>query len=416
MDRKGQCFFAALLFVPEQTVIESTTKICSQKTVFEELCVLQTNADEMQTQQEQDRDEKVPVFQFVPQKEREYQFELQTAEKHSVEELIPLLYGNITQGTSTLGSAGIRVPGSAGETTEALEEKYGLRSLIMADGPAGLRLRQSYEVDRQTDRVYGVGVLGSLENGFLEQMEHHKDADIYYQYCTAFPVGTALAQTWNMELAHRFGEAIATEMEEFHVDLWLAPGMNIQRNPLCGRNFEYYSEDPVVSGCMAAAITKGVQSKKGYGTTIKHFACNSQEDNRMGSDSVLGERTLREIYLKGFEIAIKESNPMSVMTSYNLVNGIHAANHYDLCTKILRNEWNYKGLVMTDWTTTMQGDGCTAAGCMRAGNDIVMPGCAKDHENIRQELANGSLDIRELKRSVARLVNIVWQSDRYVDE
>lgn len=217
-------------------------------------------------------------------------------------------------------------------------------------------------------------------------------------------------------MLEKCGAAVAEEMEEFNVTLWLAPGMNIHRNPLCGRNFEYYSEDPVVSGCMAAAITKGVQSKKGYGTTIKHFACNSQEDNRMGSDSVLGERTLREIYLKGFEIAIKESNPMSVMTSYNLVNGIHAANHYDLCTKILRNEWNYKGLVMTDWTTTMQGDGCTAAGCMRAGNDIVMPGCAKDHENIRQELANGSLDIRELKRSVARLVNIVWQSDRYVDE
>ena len=233
---------------------------------------------------------------------------------------------------------------------------------------------------------------------------------------TAFPVGTLLAQSWDVSLLEKCGAAVAEEMEEFNVTLWLAPGMNIHRNPLCGRNFEYYSEDPVVSGCMAAAITKGVQSKKGYGTTIKHFACNSQEDNRMGSDSVLGERTLREIYLKGFEIAIKESNPMSVMTSYNLVNGIHAANHYDLCTKILRNEWNYKGLVMTDWTTTMQGDGCTAAGCMRAGNDIVMPGCAKDHENIRQELANGSLDIRELKRSVARLVNIVWQSDRYVDE
>ena len=233
---------------------------------------------------------------------------------------------------------------------------------------------------------------------------------------TAFPVGTLLAQSWDVSLLEKCGAAVAEEMEEFNVTLWLAPGMNIHRNPLCGRNFEYYSEDPVVSGCMAAAITKGVQSKKGYGTTIKHFACNSQEDNRMGSDSVLGERTLREIYLKGFEIAIKESNPMSVMTSYNLVNGIHAANHYDLCTKILRNEWNYTGLVMTDWTTTMQGDGCTAAGCMRAGNDIVMPGCAKDHENIRQELANGSLDIRELKRSVARLVNIVWQSDRYVDE
>lgn len=284
----------------------------------------------------------------------------------------------------------------------------------MADGPAGLRLNKTYQVKDGEILPNPHGM--AMEDGFLCRESIKSEGDTYYQFCTAFPVGTLLAQSWDVSLLEKCGAAVAEEMEEFNVTLWLAPGMNIHRNPLCGRNFEYYSEDPVVSGCMAAAITKGVQSKKGYGTTIKHFACNSQEDNRMGSDSVLGERTLREIYLKGFEIAIKESNPMSVMTSYNLVNGIHAANHYDLCTKILRNEWNYKGLVMTDWTTTMQGDGCTAAGCMRAGNDIVMPGCAKDHENIRQELANGSLDIRELKRSVARLVNIVWQSDRYVDE
>ena len=133
----------------------------------------------------------------------------------------------------------------------------------------------------------------------------------------------------------------------------------------------------------------------------------------MGSDSVLDERTLREIYLKGFEIAIKESAPMAIMTSYNLINGIHAANSYDLCTKILRNEWHYKGYVMTDWTTTMQGDGCTASGCMRAGNDGVMPGCVNDHTNIKEELESGRLDIRDLKRSVARLVNLVWKSDVY---
>lgn len=398
---------AALLFVPEQTVIESTTKICSQKTVFEELCVLQTNADEMQTQQEQDRDEKVPVFQFVPQKEREYQFELQIAEKHSVEELIPLLYGNITQRTSTLGSAGIRVPGSAGETTEALEEKYGLRSLIMADGPAGLRLRQSYEVDRQTDRVYGVGVLGSLENGFLEQMEHHKDADIYYQYCTAFPVGTALAQTWNMELAHRFGEAIATEMEEFHVDLWLAPGMNIQRNPLCGRNFEYFSEDPFLSGMMAAAVTEGVQNKGRCGVTIKHFACNNQEDNRMGVNVCVSERALREIYLRGFEIAVKKSAPMAVMSSYNLINGIHAANSRDICTTVARKEWGFEGVIMSDWNTTVPEDGSVPWQCIAAGNDIIMPGNPADDEDIRKAYTQGMLSEEAIRSCAARVLALI---------
>ena len=299
------------------------------------------------------------------------------------------------------------MPGSAGETTEALEEAYGVRSLIMADGPAGLRLRQSYEVDTKSDTVYGAGVLSSLENGFLEPMEHHADADTYYQYCTAFPVGTALAQTWDTELMETFGRAVAVEMEEFHVDLWLAPGMNIHRNPLCGRNFEYYSEDPFLSGMMAAAVTTGVQAAGRCGVTVKHFACNNQEDNRMGVDVRISERAIREIYLRGFELAIKKSAPAAVMTSYNLINGIHAANSSWLCTVIARKEWGFGGVIMSDWNTTVPQDASVAWKCAAAGNDIIMPGNEADAQDIRQAYARGVLTEESIRSCAGRVMALV---------
>ena len=189
--------------------------------------------------------------------------------------------------------------------------------------------------------------------------------------------------------------------------------MNIHRNPLCGRNFEYFAEDPLLSGRCAAAITRGVQGHPGVGVTIKHFACNNQEDNRMASDSILTERTLREIYLRGFEIAIREGRPAAIMTSYNLINGVHAANSYDLCTRAARCEFGFDGLIMTDWSTTNVDENCTAAGCIRAGNDSVMPGTPMDHENLRRELEAGTLTLAELKRSIARLVRFTLTSNRY---
>ena len=161
-------------------------------------------------------------------------------------------------------------------------------------------------------------------------------------------------------------------------------------------------------------MTEGVQSNYGCGTTIKHFACNNQEDNRMGSDSVISERTLREVYLKGFEIAVRESQPLSIMTSYNLINGVHAANNYDLCTETARNEWGFRGMIMTDWTTTEVDEKCTASGCMRAGNDLVMPGCFGDHDNMHKELAEGTLKIEDLKACIARLVSVIWKSNQYL--
>ena len=337
-------------------------------------------------------------------------------DKMSEDQLVQMATGDPGKDqNNALGSAGISVPGSAAETpTVAAEEPWNVASIALADGPAGLRLKKEYQVD--DGQIVPTDFLAALEGGFFAA-EQEKRGTSYYQYCTAIPVGTLLAQTWNLDLVQKLGEMIGHEMELFGVTLWLAPGMNIHRNPLCGRNFEYYSEDPLLAGMLAASMTLGVQKVPGCGTTIKHYACNNQEDNRMGSDSILSERTLREIYLKGFEIAIKDAQPMSIMTSYNLINGVHAANCYDTCTKAARDEWGFAGAIMTDWTTTnvqIQGE-CTAAGCMRAGNDMVMPGTEEDHENIRKELKEGTLDIRELKRCIYNTVNIILQSNQYED-
>ncbi len=330
----------------------------------------------------------------------------------STEQLIFLCTGNVAKGQgATIGSAGITVPGSAAETSDCAEAQ-GLAPIVLADGPAGLRLKKTYQVENGS--IVPTPFDMALEGGFLCRNLPESKGTVYYQYCTAFPVGTLLAQTFDTDILFQVGRAVAEELREFGVTLWLAPGMNIHRDPLCGRNFEYYSEDPLLSGLSAAAITDGVQSIRGFGTTIKHFACNSQEDNRKGSDSILSERALREIYVKGFEIAVKRSHPYAIMTSYNLINGVHAANNYDLCTKLARNEWGYRGVIMTDWTTTLDDPTCTASGCIKAGNDIVMPGSEEDHKDIKRALDKGEVDLKDLKRSVARLVNTVWQSDNYI--
>ena len=396
----------AIITVQESSVLEENSAVCTPKEKFEEL-----GASEVAKKKTEDAigmaiENSVPEISFAPKREEKKACKVHYADQQPVEDLIPLLYGNITKGTSTLGSAGTRVPGSAGETTEELEETYGISSLIMADGPAGLRLRQSYEVDKNTGHIYGTGVFGSLENGFLEEMERHENADIYYQFCTAFPVGTAIAQTWDKDLMKQFGEAVAVEMEEFHVDLWLAPGMNIQRNPLCGRNFEYYSEDPVLSGITAAFVTKGVQSKNGCGVAIKHFACNNQEDNRMGVDARVSEKALREIYFRGFEIAVKESKPLAIMTSYNLINGVHAANCKELCTTLAREEWGFDGLIMSDWNTTVPEDGSIPWKCAEAGNDVIMPGNPDDDKNIREALNKGILTEQQVRQCAGRVIAV----------
>lgn len=247
---------------------------------------------------------------------------------------------NIVEGASAAGTTATAV-GAAGYTT-AKYENLGLPGMTLADGPAGLRITQKISSTPAT-----------------------------YQFGTAWPIGTLLAQTWDPELVAQVGNAVGQEMSEYGVSLWLAPGMNIHRDPLNGRNFEYYSEDPLLSGLTAAAMTEGVQSVPGEGVTIKHFYGNNQESARTTSNDVIGERASREIYLRGFEIAVKSAQPMALMTSYNKINGSYASGDYDLDTDVLRGEWGFNGLVMTDWGA---GPRTGATGVMYAGNDLIEPG------------------------------------------
>lgn len=236
------------------------------------------------------------------------------------------------------------VKGAAGETTQLYFNSLGIPNTVEADGPAGIR---------------------------VTPVSEDADGNQVYNYSTAFPIGTMLAQTWNHDLLNRVGKAIGEEMAEIGITLWLAPGMNIHRDPLCGRNFEYYSEDPALTGFVGSEITAGVQSNKGVGVTVKHYITNNQETNRNGVNTSISERTLREIYLKGFEMVVKSAQPMAIMSSYNLVNGTYAAENFDLLTSIPRGEWGFDGMVMTDWGA---GGRASVDGMMHAGNDLVMPG------------------------------------------
>lgn len=226
-----------------------------------------------------------------------------------------------------------------------------------------------------------------------------------YRYATAWPVEMLLAQSWDTALLEEVGAAVADELVEFGVTLLLAPAMNIHRNPLCGRNYEYYSEDPLITGKMAAAYVRGMQSKAGVGATIKHFCCNNQEDNRVAVSENVSERTLREIYLRGFEIAVKESKPLALMTSYNQLNGAYTGCRRDLVTDILRCEWGYKGLVMTDWGTKYD-----PAAALHAQVDMMMPGADADRDAVLAGLADGSITPAEVRRAAARVLTLIEQS------
>jgi len=305
----------------------------------------------------------------------------------------------------------VNVPGAAGMTSVELLKK-GIPNIVLSDGPAGLNVMQAISVQKDGTPRYPEGLPEDWNWGWLKKFAPFVKAKPgkgrpVYHYMTAFPCETALAQSWDAALLEEVGQAIGREMQEIGVTVWLAPGMNLHRNPLCGRNFEYYSEDPVLTGKMAAAITKGVQSHKGCFVTVKHFCCNNQEDNRDHMSSNLSERTLRELYLRPFRTVIEEANPGTIMTSYNMVNGVYTPNSYDLCTKVLRNEWGFDGVIMSDWNAT---DKCSHPAAINAGNDLLMPGNKWIKKALLDALKNGELDREKLKASAARVLNLIFSA------
>lgn len=325
-------------------------------------------------------------------------------------------YVNFCAGTGMSGEkAGFRTPGAVGHTSTAYIDK-GIANIELCDGPAGVRLEKR-AVHYPDGDIKSLDLSISLYEFFpnfllkLLVLGNPKKGKVVYQYVTGFPIEAVVAQTWNTKLAERIGKAVSQEMSEFGVGIWLAPAINIVRNPLCGRNYEYYSEDPLLTGKMAAATTKGVEATKGNFVTLKHFCVNNQETYRYTVSSQVDERVLREIYWKGFEIAIKEAHPHSIMTAYNKLNGTYCANNKQLCTDLLRGEWEFRGIVMTDWMSTGKGKADEAMS-IQSGVDIIMPGGKEDVQTLITAHNEGKLSVSDMQRAATRVINIITLADR----
>lgn len=300
----------------------------------------------------------------------------------TLEEKAQLLVGGGNDGFvgsgAMLGHQKKFVPGAAG-TTVAIP-RLGIPATVQCDGPAGVHI------------------------------DAHREGDSRNYYATGFPVGTCLASTWNTDLVRKVGEAIGNETLEYGCDVVLGPGMNLHRNPLCGRNFEYYSEDPVVTGLMGTAFVLGVQSQ-GVGVSAKHFAVNSQESDRTRVDERLSQRALRELYLKGFEMMVRKSNPWTIMSAYNKVNGVYAQGNKDLLTSILRNDWGYKGIVETDWIGKRED--LPVEQEVAAGNDLMMPGYPAQVKDIVNAVKSGKLNVNDVDRNVRRMLEYIVKTPRF---
>lgn len=280
-----------------------------------------------------------------------------------------------TDASSTIGSSAERVPGAAGQLNAI--PRLGIPAIVVADGPAGVRINPTREGTKQTF------------------------------YCTHFPVATVVSSTWNTELANQIGKAMGDETLHYGVDVLLAPATNIMRNPLNGRNFEYYSEDPLLAGKICAAVVNGVQSN-GVGTSVKHFALNNQETNRTSNNVIGSPRTFREIYLKPFEIVVKEAQPWTIMTSYNKINGTMSSERADLVTEILRHEWGFNGMVMTDWF-----GGQFAEAQIQAGNDLLMPGKKSQREELKKAIVNGHLSLEIIDRNIRHILEFIMKTPTF---
>lgn len=354
------------------------------------------------------------------------------------EELAYLCTGDyVGEGSkSVVGDAAITVVGAAGETTGRFKH-LGVPNLVQSDGPSGLRISRLYGVDEKG--IYPIkeenplmeienpmellpeGMAKILTSMLPSLKEEERHGEVHEQNCTAIPVGTAMAQSWSVEVAKECADIVAEEMEHFGIHILLAPSLNIQRHPLCGRNFEYMSEDPLVSGKIAAAFTAGVQGHPGRTVTLKHFICNNQEANRFRTSSMVNERTLRDLYARGFEIAVKEAQPHCMMSSYNLLNGIHTSERRDLLETMLRGEWGYRGMVMSDYLGGEREKAgekgkyrkFASAQSVKAGNDLMMPGGQAHYENIlaalRGEDEECTLTRQEVETCAARNMELAWK-------